>query len=285
MPFMMFYISDWLKDTRRLNRATKGDWIDLLCAMWDAPTRGRLQWSLAAYARHLGVSIDTAHGVLTELLETGTADGGFQETPAGRCGEDCPSDHRGDVKDHINCHQLVTVINRRMTGVAWTRKRKAKNQQDARDRKTESPESHRTVTAESPDISHKSEVIYKNKRGEESQPSPEGRRSAQTLSDKIFENHPTRTAPTEAVLMEWSREADRIYNIDKHGWEEILSLIEWSQVDPFWKTNILSMSKFRKQWNQLTAHRSRGGEHGQAKQTALESIAGYAKRQNIFDKK
>jgi hypothetical protein len=111
-----------------------------------------------------------------------------------------------------------------------------------------------------------------------SQPSPEGRRSAQVLSDKIFENHPSRTAPTEAVLMEWSREADRIYRIDKHGWEEILSLIEWSQSDPFWKTNILGMPKFRKQWNQLTAHRNRGGEHGEKGQQGINTLKDWSKR-------
>jgi len=271
---MPFYIDAWLKDTRRLGLITKACWIDLLCAMWDSPKRGTLHWSLAAFARHLGISEDLTLGVLSELLDTKTADGAIDtggETKTNKSG--------GETKTN-----MILLINRRMKADDSLRQRKKKNQQDRRDRRS-SPDRHRGVTGMSPTISHKSEVIYKNKRGEESQPSPEGRRAAQTLHDKIFENHPTRTAPTEAVLMDWSREADRIYKIDQHGWEEILSLIEWSQVDPFWKTNILSMGKFRKQWNQLTAHRSRGGEHGQTKQTALDSVAGYAKRQHLFDKK
>lgn len=80
---------------------------------------------------------------------------------------------------------------------------------------------------------------------------------SQFLSDRIFENFPKRTPPTEAQLAEWAREADRINRIDGHAWAEIDGLLDWSQGDQFWKSNILSMQKFRKQWNQLLAQRER----------------------------
>lgn len=82
--------------------------------------------------------------------------------------------------------------------------------------------------------------------------------SAQLLSDLIARNFPTRTAPTEAQLISWARDAEKVHRIDHHPWAEILELIEWSQDDTFWRSNILSMSKFREKWNQLTAKKESG---------------------------
>jgi hypothetical protein len=81
---------------------------------------------------------------------------------------------------------------------------------------------------------------------------------AQLLSDKIFENTPNRTPPTEAQLNSWAVEADKINRIDRHPWPEIRTLLVWAQADPFWKSNILSMSKFREQWNQLLSKSQNG---------------------------
>ena len=96
-------------------------------------------------------------------------------------------------------------------------------------------------------------------REEESLPS-EAIKCAQFLSDKIFENFPKRTAPTKGELMTWARDADKIHRIDGHSWEDIRDLLAWSQADSFWKPNILSMGKFRKQWNQLIAKKQAGGQ-------------------------
>jgi hypothetical protein len=84
-------------------------------------------------------------------------------------------------------------------------------------------------------------------------PPQEALELAQLLSDKIFENIPERTPPTQPQLLGWAYEAERIYRIDGHPWDKIRELLLWSQRDDFWRANILSMSKFRKQWNQLMA--------------------------------
>lgn len=95
----------------------------------------------------------------------------------------------------------------------------------------------------------------KREKKEPPPPSAEAIEMAQFLSDKIFENFPNRTAPTEATLTAWAHDADRIHTIDGHGWDEVESLLAWSQCDEFWKQNILSMKKFREKWNQLIARR------------------------------
>ena len=92
---------------------------------------------------------------------------------------------------------------------------------------------------------------------------------SQLLSDRIAENFPQHTAPTEAQMMEWAREAELIQRRDHHSWEQIRELLEWSQADSFWRRNILSMQKFRKQWNQLDAKRTDGGNPRNEKQEAL----------------
>lgn len=101
---------------------------------------------------------------------------------------------------------------------------------------------------------------------------------AQLLSDKIFENIPDRTPPTESQLMAWADEADRIYRIDGHPWDKIRELLLWSQRDEFWKANILSMSKLRKQWNQLVA---RANGAGQSKADRLRHQTAQALKRGI----
>lgn len=41
-PAMQFYLKDWLADTRILNLAERGLWIDALAFMWRSPQRGKL---------------------------------------------------------------------------------------------------------------------------------------------------------------------------------------------------------------------------------------------------
>lgn len=264
LAWMKFFPGDWIQDTQVLTLEAQGAWMKLICAIWISPERGVIRWTDAQFTNFLGIKEEDAARLLEEIKAVA----------------DVTVERDKSVTGHADVtlgHWNVTVKSRRIT-----RERDAYNlkRKQARERKRRQRDRlrHADVTPESRDRLQTPDSTPKNKRGEESQPSPEGRRSAQVLSDKIFENHPTRTAPTEAVLMEWSREADRIYKIDSHGWEEILSLLEWSQVDPFWKTNILSMSKFRKQWNQLTAHRNRGGEHGTKGTKGLDSLKDWSRR-------
>ena len=92
---------------------------------------------------------------------------------------------------------------------------------------------------------------------------------SQLLSDRIAENFPQHTAPTEAQMMEWAREAELMQRKEHHPWEQIRELLEWSQADSFWRRNILSMQKFRKQWTRLLAELTDGGNPRNEKQEAL----------------
>lgn len=53
------------------------------------------------------------------------------------------------------------------------------------------------------------------------------------------------------VTDKWISEMEKINRIDGRTWEQINAAIRWSQNDSFWRGNILSPAKLRKQYDQL----------------------------------
>lgn len=51
----------------------------------------------------------------------------------------------------------------------------------------------------------------------------------------------------------WIKACDELLRIDKHTEEEVKTLINWVQNDPFWRANVLSPEKLRKKWHDLYA--------------------------------
>lgn len=69
------------------------------------------------------------------------------------------------------------------------------------------------------------------------------------LKKEILNQDPTTKTPDD--LTRWATEADRMIRLDKRDPEEAAHLITWAQNDSFWQANILSMAKFRKQYDTL----------------------------------
>ena len=132
LPFMQFYPSDWLRDTRTLSQRAKGTWIDLLCAAWEAPERGKLQWTWQAFTRFVGLETKPKEAVTLweELRLSGV--GTF------------------DYNKEAN---LVTIMSRRII-----REEHERNQ----GRERQSRKRHAPVTEESRGIYQKSEVRDQN---------------------------------------------------------------------------------------------------------------------------
>lgn len=70
----------------------------------------------------------------------------------------------------------------------------------------------------------------------------------QFLYDLIKKNNPNARNPN---LNSWAEEMDRIIRIDGRDPEDIRKVIAWCQTDSFWRGNILSVTKLRKQYDQL----------------------------------
>ena len=84
-------------------------------------------------------------------------------------------------------------------------------------------------------------------------------RAARWLADQIEARLPNCTPHTEATLQNWAADFDKCHRLDKHDWEDINAVLQFSQSDPFWQSNILSGGKFRKQYTQLLAKMGGGG--------------------------
>jgi hypothetical protein len=53
------------------------------------------------------------------------------------------------------------------------------------------------------------------------------------------------------VTDKWLADMERLHRIDERSWEQITKAIMWCQDDDFWKANIMSPAKLRKQYDQL----------------------------------
>jgi hypothetical protein len=67
------------------------------------------------------------------------------------------------------------------------------------------------------------------------------------LADLIEANGSKRPAINDR----WLSDMERLNRIDERSWEQIDKAIKWCQADDFWRANIMSPGKLRKQYDQL----------------------------------
>lgn len=74
-PSFQFYPGDWMKDPKLglCSPATRGIWIDCLCAMHESDPRGIIEGSADQLARLLRASSSDVQSAVDELLATGAA--------------------------------------------------------------------------------------------------------------------------------------------------------------------------------------------------------------------
>lgn len=73
------------------------------------------------------------------------------------------------------------------------------------------------------------------------------------LADRIAEDGTKR--PT--ITAKWRAEARLLLDRDGRTVDQVMRAIDWCQADPFWRGNILSMPKLRKQYETLRRHAQR----------------------------
>lgn len=90
-PAFQFYVRDWLSDPqlRMCSHSTKGIWIDLLCLMWEAPERGKLEGTVEQFCKMLSINNGDFEQFLADASVTNFA-------------------------NVTKCNNRVTVENRRM---------------------------------------------------------------------------------------------------------------------------------------------------------------------------
>lgn len=73
---------------------------------------------------------------------------------------------------------------------------------------------------------------------------------SELLKNKILENNP-KALVKENQINQWTETVRLMIDMDKRTESEIKMVIEWCQLDSFWKTNVLSMGKLREKFDQL----------------------------------
>lgn len=82
---------------------------------------------------------------------------------------------------------------------------------------------------------------------------------ASLLFSLIQQNDPKAKKPN---LQKWGKDIDGIIRLDGRDPPQVEAVIKWCQKDPFWRTNILSAAKLRKQFTQLVLKMNGGNSHG-----------------------
>jgi hypothetical protein len=84
--------------------------------------------------------------------------------------------------------------------------------------------------------------------------SPPTRLDVEQLCGKLAEwlvKNGAKPPETASAKDGWRREARLLLDTDERPLAEALALVDWCQQDSFWRSNILSMTKFRKQYDAL----------------------------------
>jgi len=90
---------------------------------------------------------------------------------------------------------------------------------------------------------------------------------AELLAKLIMKNDNRSKVPN---FTSWVDSIEKINRIDGRSWDEIERVIKWCQADDFWRGNILSGAKLRKQFQQLSIKMNSGRKQNNA--TAMNNV-------------
>ena len=76
---------------------------------------------------------------------------------------------------------------------------------------------------------------------------------ARQIEAALLEDNPTKRP---AKLKSWAHDVRLMRERDGRTHEQIIDQFQWANQDSFWRANILSPSKLREKWDQLTARRN-----------------------------
>ena len=133
------------------------------------------------------------------------------------------------------------------------RKRKNVNRNEQRRGEESKGEENNLSCPESPDGEPEREKGGKGKKTFAHDSIPY--KAAKYIADKMREHSPNdlsiRPDNLEKSLQSWADEMDKAIRIDKRNVDELRQVLQFSQTDNFWKMNVKSGAKFRKQYDMM----------------------------------
>jgi len=235
LPWFQFFAADWRTDAKLslCTPATRGVWIDLICAMHELDRSGELRGTTEQLARIARCSAVEMKAALTDLQATEAAD---------------VTERNG----------VVTVTNRRMKSEFDGRKSNASRQKRCR-----TSQSRNRHAKSNGDVAQESQSQQSNTdRGRPPKPpsgglsfSAEDRKLAEWMFVLVVKIQPQAKNPN---FDKWANTIRLMREQDKRTLTEIRELFDLSNKDDFWKANIRSPEKLRSKWDDLDARRSTG---------------------------
>jgi uncharacterized protein YdaU (DUF1376 family) len=177
LPWMKFFPADYLLDTQLLTSSTRGVWMDIICHLWRAPTRGSLTLSVEQWSILLRVDEAELSRTFVELQRNGIC----------------------NIVTGVD--RNVTVLSRRLVKEENTRNGAAKRMRAYRDRRN----SYAAVTGEKLEARRqKLEAIYQKEEGEEEEEEGSGGKP-QTPPVGAHEPYPLETYSVEEIRARWNQ--------------------------------------------------------------------------------
>ncbi|MEA5113997.1 MAG: replication protein [Geobacteraceae bacterium] len=131
---------------------------------------------------------------------------------------------------------------------------------------------HNSVRTSAPPV-HPQKTLYKNHRTS----SPESLRLSGLLADLILENNPCNSELSNGkrvkAVNRWAEDIDKLLRLDGQTPEKVEVVMRWAQSDSFWRSNILSGSALRRQWNKLVVRVGNAGNSADARYDMFKGVA------------
>jgi len=238
-PWTKWYWADWVSDTgiRACSLAAQGLWMNMLSIMARSKKKGYLldnekQMESKTLARLLGLDEKEVILLIEELRKHGV----FSE------------DEIGIYNRRMAREGAISII-RSQAGKLGGRPRKQKES-----KKKAKGFSFVKAPSASASASASNSSLNKNLKEGDIRGVETDIKLVQLLIDLMLENNPessTIKRLTPKRQEEWIRQCRLLRERDGRTPEQIEAIIRFSQVDSFWKGNILSMPKLREKWDQL----------------------------------
>ncbi len=113
-------------------------------------------------------------------------------------------------------------------------------------------------------------------------PDDKAYKAALYLDNHICKRFPSQKPSDEHRLQSWADAFDKCHRIDGQSWDDISSVLRFSQNDSFWQSNILSGSKFREKYLQLLAKMQAGGNSRSASSPSTTAMSDLQKLHEMF---
>ena len=220
-PWMAFYVRDYIANTPLLSLEEHGAYLLLMCHYWE---HGNIPASAGLLHKVCRCTTDAERGACDGVVaQYFTLD--------------------GDVLRHER-------IDEELAKVVQISEKRAKAAKKSHENRSAHAHAKAPAKADTLHTSHTHKDI-KPTRQLPDEAIELAKRLGRWIRERDPDNRNLAEDKHEKTFQTWADAIDKLNRIDGRNWETIQAVIDWCQKDEFWRSNILSGSKLRKQFGTL----------------------------------